>query len=120
MDEADYCNRIVLMEKGRIIAFDTPEGLKKTFFKQKPLELTMLKPDILPAVKAEFDALNIGMSAVFGSNLRVSPDNFENFKKFADGNKENFDYKEIEPTLDDVFLKALKTGGNLNGAKNEF
>ena len=117
MDEAEYCNRIVLMEKGRIIAFDTPEGLKKTFFKQKPLELTMLKPDILPAVKAEFDALNIGMSAVFGSNLRVSPDNFENFKKFADGNKENFDYKEIEPTLDDVFLKALKTCGNLNGGE---
>lgn len=120
MDEAEYCSRIVLMDKGRIIAFDTPQGLKKSFFKQNPLELSMLKPGVLPAVKAEFDALNIGMSAVFGANLRVAPDNFESFKKFAYKNKDNFDYKEIEPTLDDVFLKALKRGGAQKGAENEF
>lgn len=117
MDEAEYCGRIVLMDKGRIIAFDTPEGLKKTFFKQNPLELVMLKPGVLPAVKAEFDALNIGMSAVFGANLRLSPDDFESFKKFADKHKADFTYKETEPTLDDVFLKALRRGAAEGGGK---
>jgi ABC-2 type transport system ATP-binding protein len=31
MDEAEYCERVSIMVKGRIAALDTPEGLKKTF-----------------------------------------------------------------------------------------
>ena len=111
MDEAEYCDRIVLMDKGRIIACDSPEGLKKEFFKQNPLELYMSDPDYLIGVKAEFDALALGLSAVFGANLRVFPNDYESFKKFADKNKEKFYYKETSPSLDDVFLKALKSGG---------
>lgn len=38
MDEAEYCGRIVLMDKGKIIALDTPEGLKKTFAPAENLE----------------------------------------------------------------------------------
>ncbi|MDR1684422.1 MAG: ABC transporter ATP-binding protein [Elusimicrobiota bacterium] len=41
MDEAEYCKRIVLMDKGKIIALNTPQGLKDEFFKQKPLELNL-------------------------------------------------------------------------------
>lgn len=111
MDEAEYCDRIVLMERGRIISCASPEGLKKEFFKQNPLELYMNKPDYLIGVKAEFDALALGLSAVFGANLRVFPNDYESFKKFADKNKEKFYYKETSPSLDDVFLKALKSGG---------
>lgn len=111
MDEAEYCDRIVLMERGRIIACDSPEGLKKEFFKQNPLELYMNKPDYLIGVKAEFDALALGLSAVFGANLRVFPNDYDAFKNFAEKNKGKFTCKEIEPSLDDVFLKALKSGG---------
>ncbi len=111
MDEAEYCDRIVLMDKGSIIACDSPEGLKKEFFKQNPIELYMNKPDYLIGVKAEFDSLGLGLSAVFGANLRVFPNDYESFKKFADKNKEKFYYKETSPSLDDVFLKALKSGG---------
>lgn len=111
MDEAEYCDRIVLMDRGRIISCASPEGLKKEFFKQNPLELYMSKPDYLNGVKAEFDALALGLSAVFGANLRVFPNDYDAFKNFAEKNKYKFTYKEIEPSLDDVFLKALKSGG---------
>lgn len=110
MDEAEYCDRIVLMDRGRIIACASPEGLKKEFFSHNPLELYMSDPDYLNGVKAEFDELGIGMSAVFGSNLRVFPEDYESFKNFAEKNKDKFTCKEIEPSLDDVFLKALKNG----------
>jgi ABC-type multidrug transport system ATPase subunit len=30
MDEVEHCDRIILMSRGRIAAFDTPEGLKKS------------------------------------------------------------------------------------------
>lgn len=110
MDEAEYCDRIVLMDRGRIIACASPEGLKKELFSHNPLELYMSDPDYLNGVKAEFDELGIGMSAVFGSNLRVFPEDYESFKNFAEKNKDKFTCKEIEPSLDDVFLKALKNG----------
>lgn len=31
MDEAEYCERVSIMVKGKIAALDTPEGLKRTF-----------------------------------------------------------------------------------------
>ncbi len=31
MDEAEYCNRISIMNEGRIVALDTPAGLKKRY-----------------------------------------------------------------------------------------
>lgn len=31
MDEAEYCNRISIMNEGRIVALDTPSGLKKQY-----------------------------------------------------------------------------------------
>jgi ABC-2 type transport system ATP-binding protein len=31
MDEAEYCHRLALMHAGRIIALDTPEGLRKAY-----------------------------------------------------------------------------------------
>ncbi len=34
MEEAEYCHRVSIMDTGRIIALDTPGGLKKTYGKQ--------------------------------------------------------------------------------------
>jgi ABC-2 type transport system ATP-binding protein len=31
MDEAEYCDRISIMNEGRIVAIDTPEALKKKY-----------------------------------------------------------------------------------------
>ncbi len=31
MDEAEYCDRVSIMNEGRIVALDTPEGLKKSY-----------------------------------------------------------------------------------------
>lgn len=31
MDEAEYCNRVSIMDEGKIVALDTPENLKKTY-----------------------------------------------------------------------------------------
>jgi len=31
MDEAEYCHRLALMHEGRIIALDTPQGLRKAY-----------------------------------------------------------------------------------------
>jgi ABC-2 type transport system ATP-binding protein len=31
MDEAEYCDRVSIMDEGKIVALDTPENLKKMY-----------------------------------------------------------------------------------------
>jgi ABC-2 type transport system ATP-binding protein len=33
MDEAEHCNRVAFMYRGKLLAFDTPAGLKRTYLK---------------------------------------------------------------------------------------
>jgi ABC-type multidrug transport system ATPase subunit len=94
------------MEKGKIIAFDTPANLKKRFFEQKPLELTFLKP-LQNEIKREIEKRQLAGAAVFGGGLRLAVNNMEKFKEFARERKDDFTFKESEATLEDVFLKAL-------------
>jgi ABC-2 type transport system ATP-binding protein len=41
MDEAEQCDRIALMRTGKLIALDTPEGLKKTAYPEPLAEITV-------------------------------------------------------------------------------
>ncbi|WP_424244340.1 ABC-2 type transport system ATP-binding protein [Elusimicrobium posterum] len=110
MDEAEYCNRIVLMDRGKIIAFDTPENLKKEYYPKPPVELVFKQPK-QREIRQEFDELKIGTSAVFGNELRVNVDKPEEFEKFKQKHKDAFEVKDAQTTLEDVFLKALALRG---------
>ena len=106
MDEAEYCNRIVLMERGKILALGTAQELKEKYFSVKPIELTFLvnkQQEILNKIKQE----NLGQASVFGSKLRVYLTDNTAFHKFCLKNKDIFTFAETEPTLDDVFLRAI-------------
>lgn len=50
MDEAEYCDRISIMNEGRIVALDTPEQLKKQYNASTVEEvfIKIARPDISP------------------------------------------------------------------------
>ena len=106
MDEAEYCHRIVLMERGHILATDTPDNLKKTYFPQKPVELTFTQGN-QQIISQEMRSLSLGEVSVFGSKLRVNVTNNTAFEKYCQKHKSDFITRTAEPTLDDVFLKAI-------------
>ncbi len=106
MDEAEYCHRIVLMERGRILATDTPENLKKKYFPQKPIELTFTQEQ-QQTIFQELRALNVGEVSVFGSKLRINVTDLDAFQSYCQKHSAVFTASEVEPTLDDVFLKAI-------------
>ena len=106
MDEAENCHRIVLMERGRILALDTPQGLKEKYFPIKPVELNFMRPD-QARIAEEIKKKGLGAAAVFGEGLKVSLKDLEEFKQFAKEEKDIFSFTFTEPTLEDVFLKAL-------------
>ena len=106
MDEAEYCHRIVLMERGHILATDTPDNLKKTYFPQKPVELTFTQGN-QQIISQEMRSLSLGEVSVFGSKLRVNVTDNTAFEKYCQKHRADFTTRTVEPTLDDVFLKAI-------------
>lgn len=111
MDEAENCSRIVLMEKGKILALDTPRGLKDQYFPTGPVELTFKQPK-QTQIAQEIRRQNLGSPAVFGADLRVAVRDAQAFKRFAAAHPEVFSYRETPATLEDVFLKAVSRAEN--------
>lgn len=112
MDEAIYCNRIVLMDKGHIVDFDSPENLKNKYFRQKPLEIKFKDKSIQNKILTEIESLKIGYGYIFGETLRLFVKDKKNFESWILEYKNILTYDETEASLEDVFLKALQTEHN--------
>ena len=69
MDEAEYCNRLALIDRGRIVALGTPTELKRTAMKGELL-LVECQP-LARALEALQKAPGVLDAAVFGNNLHL-------------------------------------------------
>lgn len=108
MDEADeFCDRVAIIDKGRIVAFDSPTRLKKTIGK-----------DIITAnVSGELKGLNIdGVKYLKGENgeLKFIAENGSEALPLLSEALSNQGLKVHalsvrEPSLDDVFLQKVTT-----------
>ncbi|HYB61163.1 MAG TPA: ABC transporter ATP-binding protein [Methylomirabilota bacterium] len=107
MDEAEYCHRLLLIDRGRIVAMGTPTELKKSAMRGELLlvECDPLGPalDVLPNVPGVLD------SAVFGNALHavVSEPQFTIPRIRAALEAEQIKMRRAEvisPSLEDVFV----------------
>ncbi|MBZ4417383.1 ABC transporter ATP-binding protein [Myxococcus sp. RHSTA-1-4] len=112
MDEAEYCARIGIMVDGRLVALDTPEGLKRTHAPGRVLEVRGPKlAPALDALRGEPGVLDVSRFGA-GATVRVDP---ERLPGEALGHwlrargVDPLEMEESAPTLDDVFL-ALTAG----------
>jgi len=111
MDEANLCDRIALIQGGRILSIDTPANIIKAY------------PDNLYAIKADnmFHLLkNIAgyektlSSYAFGEYAHASfKDKLVNENEIKHYLEEhglkNIEIKKTEATIEDSFIKLLKT-----------
>ncbi|MFH0852205.1 MAG: ATP-binding cassette domain-containing protein [bacterium] len=102
MNEAEHCDRIGIIDNGKIVALDTPANLKK-----------MLGGDIIYMETADKENLKKELSALYakevkeqGSGLRIEvPDGEKFLPRLFNDLKTKIDSIELrKPTLDDVFL----------------
>ena len=107
MDEAEYCNRLVMIDRGKIVAMGTPTELKRTSMRGQLLlvECEPLGPAlaILPNVPGVLDA------AVFGNAVHVVvKDVAQATSAIRDALvAQNIQVRRIEPispSLEDVFV----------------
>jgi ABC-2 type transport system ATP-binding protein len=112
MDEAEYCNRVGLMVAGRLVALDTPAGLKATHV---PGRILLVTGRGLGAREAQ-DALRrvegvVGVER-FGVGLHVrvdeqGPGEAALAAALEAGGAEPLRFDRVEATLEDVFLEVV-------------
>ena len=109
MDEAEYCNRIAIMDHGKIVAIDTPDGLKA----RVGGDIVRMQAADMPALKLELERRYTREVKELAGYLQMEVENGERFLPKLIGEMEGR-ITAIElrkPTLDDVFL--LLTGRDM-------
>jgi len=70
MDEAEYCHRLALMYRGKVIALGTPEDLKNSL--SSHILLNLETGDLLETMRALEGVEGVSDVAVFGAGLHVT------------------------------------------------
>jgi ABC-2 type transport system ATP-binding protein len=102
MDEAEYCDRIAIMDNGQIIALDTPEALKASIGKDRIRITTDDDPEAIRLLKERF-ALD---AVVSEGEITFSIENGQYFvpRLISDLPVAIRSVNLARPTLDDVFM----------------
>lgn len=111
MDEAENCNRMVLIYHGTIIATGTPQEMKTKCMKDEVLEITLANSqDWLEKIsKIE----GVKEAALFGANIHTvvlnSSKAIPAIKEFLRKEKVGeFSVNKILPSLEDVFVSSIE------------
>ena len=116
LEEAEYCNNIILIDSGELIAEGSSKELKENYLNRKVLEIECDRI---------VDALNIldleefvQDTSIFGNNIHISVDqNFSDLtlirKRLENSSISIKRLDEIVPTLEDVFIHLLESRKNV-------
>jgi len=110
MDEAEYCHRLALMYKGRIIALGTPQELKDQLQGQTLLRLETSVP--LDTMKALEGVPGVSEVAVFGSGLHLTVADESVIPRVRQALESKGiqirRLQPIEPSMEDVFVAMIE------------
>lgn len=110
MDEATLCDRIALIQDGKILSIDAPNNIVK----QYPEELYAIKAKDMNRLLNELRSHeNVKNCFAFGEYLHVSFKQNNEVKGVINEVKANghmaLEYKVIEPTIEDCFIKLMRS-----------
>jgi len=114
LEEAEFCNNIIMIDQGKIVAEGNSKELKSDHIKNKIFEIdTDNSVELMEKIRnADF----VDEVSIFGNNLHLSVNeklkSTEQIKSFANqfGNITINKVDEITPTLEDVFIHLLEKG----------
>ncbi|MGH2862398.1 MAG: ATP-binding cassette domain-containing protein [Solirubrobacteraceae bacterium] len=115
MDEAEWCDRIAIMDKGEIVALDTPQTLKAGVGADRITIQTDDNDDAIAALKQRF-----GIDAVISEGaVTFGVEGGEQFvpRLFAELELSIRGVSVSRPTLDDVFMSF--TGSTIRDAEED-
>ena len=114
LEEAEFCNNIILIDAGKLIAEGTSKELKTNYLKRPILEIECDR--VVDAMEILSKEIFIEDTSIFGNNIHVSV----NEKYLSENQIKNLLYiqnkinvkriEKITPTLEDVFIYLLEKG----------
>jgi ABC-2 type transport system ATP-binding protein len=111
MDEAEYCHRLALMYRGRIIALGAPPELKRQLQTYKLMNLESSDP--LESMRALEKLQGIKEVAVFGKGLHLTVEDVATADKntrlaLAEKGISIQRLEPIQPSMEDVFVALIE------------
>ena len=116
MDEADLCDRIALMQNGKILSVDTPVEVIASYpyclFAVKANKMSALL-NALPKYSGTKSSYAFGETAhivIDRKNCGLEENKIEaDLNNFLNGARlENIEIKKVEPTIEDCFIELMK------------
>jgi len=111
MDEAEYCDRVALIYRGRLIAEGAPQVLKTRLMREDVLEVACERPqDAMEEIRR---ITGVKEAALFGRNLHVVAKNGEAVARGLSDSlpRKGFRVERIEkivPSMEDVFVSLIE------------
>jgi ABC-2 type transport system ATP-binding protein len=116
MDEAEHCHRLAFIQRGRLIAYGSPEEIKRSTLRGQVLEIA--PSDTAKAIKILRAARQSGRLplqdvAMHGSLVHVLASDMPRHQaaiaaELRQANVEPGDMAIIEPSLEDVFIACMQ------------
>jgi ABC-2 type transport system ATP-binding protein len=115
MDEAEWCDRIAIMDKGEIVALDTPQTLKAGVGADRVTIETEDNDAAIAAIQRQFNI----EAKVSEGNVTFGVERGEQFvpRLFSELNVPILGVSVSRPTLDDVFMSF--TGSTIRDAEED-
>lgn len=119
---SQICDRVIIINNGKIVAIDSPENLEKKVSNKNILHVTIEDPD------NKIESLKEKIASI--KDIKLIKENDDNskqyeiigeensnlnkviFNEFAKENITIFEMKKEEATLEDAFMKIIKEGGD--------
>jgi ABC-2 type transport system ATP-binding protein len=112
MEEAEYCHRLALINRGRLVAIDTPAGLKERMTGALLLVAVPNAPAAMEALAGRPDILE---AAMFGRSLHVAVSDVPTGSRavtaaLGEAGIQPSSVEPVEPSLEDVFVALVRRG----------
>lgn len=113
MEEAEYCHRLALLNRGRLIALDTPRALRERVVDPILRVETDDAPQALEAVAGAEGIIEVSM---FGRSLRVVVEDAEREadtirSALREAGRTVREMGRTDPSLEDVFVSLIRAEG---------
>jgi len=108
MDEASMCDRVALIQAGKILSINTPQGIVGTFGKKL---LAVKSNDMLRMLHDLKKSEEVQDVYPFGEyhHVVMRNDSKELLRSYLEQKGQSFELKETEPNIEDCFMALMKT-----------
>ena len=111
MDEAEHCHRLAFIQRGKLIAYGSPEEIKRDKMRGQVLEIDCTQPDMAIGVLREMGSFE--EVALYGAQIHVVAGGIESHmpriaQALREAGVEVHTMDVIAPSLEDVFISSVR------------